>query len=347
MPVDGVSCAQVGAVRLAYESFGDRADPAVLLVMGQGTQMLAWPEAFCRQLAARGLWVVRFDNRDAGLSTHLDGATRLSQYRLDDLAADTVGLIDWLGLPGAHLVGISMGAMVAQLLAIGHPGRVLSLTCIASSTGSRRVGQPRVSLLWRIPLRRNVSDRSGAGEVFARVLQAIGSPAYPAHVDLLRELGARCYDRGHDRRGSLRHLLAVMRAPDRTSALRRVRVPTLVVHGLADPLVQVSGGRAVAAAVPGARLVTVPGMGHDLPRELWPLLADEVDAVVRLGERQAARVGQSQSTSAVVAPPDKRAYPGPRSTNGAGAADRSCPRSRPDAGSSTTGSSGGPVTTTP
>ena len=277
--------ADVGPVRLAYESYGDNTDPTVLLLMGQGAQMLAWPDGLCRALTGCGLHVVRFDNRDAGLSTHVrHGRLSLSPYTLDDMAGDALGLMDAVGSHTAHLVGISMGGMLAQLLAIQQPARVLSLTCIASSTGSRRAGWPQPSLLRRIPLRRTVSDRDGAGDLFVRVLQAIGSPAYPVDVDHVRALGSLCYDRGYDPRGSLRHLLAVLRAPDRTSSLQRLRVPTLVVHGAADPLVPVSGGRALATAIPGARSVTVPGMGHDLPPQLWPLLVEEIHAVVVRGE---------------------------------------------------------------
>lgn len=271
-----VRYADVGQVRLAYETFGDPADPALLLVMGQGAQMLVWPDGFCAGLAARGHHVVRFDNRDAGLSTHLSG---WAPYALSDLAGDTVRLLDALGIASAHLVGISMGGMIAQVVAIGHPERVRSLTCIASSTGSRRVGRPHARLLRRLPVRRVAADRSQAGELFARVLTAIGSPAYPVDPAQLREVGARAYDRAFDPRGGLRQLVAVVRAPDRRPALRRVRVPTLVVHGDRDPLVDVSGGRAVADAVPGARFVTVLGMGHDLPREVWPLLTDEITAL--------------------------------------------------------------------
>lgn len=284
MAANEVHYAEVGSLRIAHEDFGNRSDPAVLLLMGQGAQMLAWPDGLCHELADRGLHVVRFDNRDAGLSTHLRRPPLLlSPYTLDDMAADALGLMDVIGLPAAHLVGISMGGMLAQLLAIRHPARVLSLTCIASSTGSRRTGWPRPSLLRRIPLRRNVSDRDGAGDLFVRVLQAIGSPAYPVDAAHVRALGSRCYDRGYDPRGSMRHLLAVLRARDRTSALQQLRVPSLVVHGTADPLVPVSGGRALATAIPGARSVTVPGMGHDLPPQLWPLLVDEIHAVVVRG----------------------------------------------------------------
>lgn len=278
-----VRYADVRGLRLAYETVGADHHPAVVLVMGQGTQMLAWPDGLCRSLAERSLYVVRFDNRDAGRSTHLPGR-RLLGYTLDDLAADTVGLVDALGLGRVHLVGMSMGAMIAQLVSIQRPDRVLSLSCIAGSTGSRRVGQPTPSVLSRIPLRRSVTDRDEAGRLFARVVRAIGSPAYPVDVDELRALGARCYDRGYHPRGALRQLLAVARATDRTSALRQLRVPTLVVHGAVDPLVHTSGGRAIAAAVPGARLVTVPGMGHDLPPALWPLLVEQIHAVVVRGE---------------------------------------------------------------
>lgn len=277
------SSAKVGGLELAYETFGTTG-PTVLLMMGQGTQMLAWPDIFCGSLAAQGFRVVRFDNRDIGASTHVPGRS-LRPYTLDDLAADAVGLLDVLEVPAAHLVGMSMGAMVAQLVTIAAPERVLSLTCIASTTGSRSAGLPRPALLRRIPLRRNVSDRDQAGELFSRIVQAIGSPAFPIDPAHLRDLGARSYDRGHHPLGSLRQLVAVVRAGDRTSALRRVRVPTLVVHGDADPLVRVSGGRAVAAAVPGARLVTVRGLGHDLPPQIWPLLVEEICAIVVQGER--------------------------------------------------------------
>jgi pimeloyl-ACP methyl ester carboxylesterase len=283
-----VSFADVGAVRLAYERLGDPDGVPVLMVMGQGTQMLAWPDGLCRLLTARGLHLIRYDHRDAGLSTHLHGAGLLA-YSLDDLATDASGLLDALGLASVHVVGMSMGAMVGQLLAIRHPERVRSLTCIASSTGSRRVGRPSPRLLRRLPVRRAAADRTAAGEVFARVLQAIGSPAYPVDAAVLRDLGARCYDRAHDPQGGLRQLLAVVRAPDRTAALRRLQVATLVVHGDADPLVAVSGGRALAAAVPGARLVTVRGLGHDLPPQVWPLLVDEVAGLV--ARSQAARRG--------------------------------------------------------
>lgn len=268
--------ADVGPVRLAYETFGDPADAPLVLVMGQAAQMLGWPDRFCAGLAARGHHVVRFDNRDAGLSTHLSG---WAPYALADLAADTVSLLDALGFGAAHLVGISMGAMIAQLVAIGHPDRVRSLTCIASSTGSRRSGRPHPGLLRTLPLRRVARDRTQAGELFARVLTAIGSPAYPADPGDVRDVGARAFDRAFDPRGGLRQLVAIVRAPDRTEGLRRLRLPTLVVHGDSDPLVDVSGGRAVADAVPGARFVTVLGMGHDLPRELWPLLTDEISSL--------------------------------------------------------------------
>jgi pimeloyl-ACP methyl ester carboxylesterase len=210
-----VSYVDVGPVRLAYESFGDPSHPLVLLLMGQGTQMLAWADPFCTRLAERGLHVVRFDNRDIGLSTHLP-RKGLRQYTLDDLAGDTLGLLDALGVRRAHLVGLSMGGMIAQLVAIGAPERVLSMTCIGSSTGSRRVGRPKPALLRRLPLRRSVSDRDGAGELFARIIAAIGSPAYPGDPERLRDLGARAFDRGSHPRGALRQLLAVIRAPDRT-----------------------------------------------------------------------------------------------------------------------------------
>jgi pimeloyl-ACP methyl ester carboxylesterase len=293
----GEKLARVGEVDLCYETFGSPDAPPMLLVMGLGAQMLLWDEPFCRQLADHGFWVIRYDNRDVGRSTilrHARVATipqmlrrdpRGAAYSLDDMAADAVGLLDHLGIDAAHVVGVSMGGMIAQLLAINFPARVRSLVSIMSSTGNRRVGRTHPSLYPRF-FRRPRFERSAYIEDFLTTYQTIGSRRYPPDPERKRTLGARCYDRGYHPAGSTRQLMAVLTAPDRTVALGRVGAPTTVIHGDADPLVGISGGRATAAAVPDARLVVIPGMGHDMPPVLWPkIIAAIVENAARAGER--------------------------------------------------------------
>ncbi len=277
----------VGELELAYEAFGDRDDPAVLLVMGLGTQMLAWPDEFCADLVAAGRYVVRFDNRDCGLSTHLDALPvpdpakvllrrERAPYRIDDLAADTLGLMDALGLEQVDLVGASMGGFIAQTVALRSPQRLRSLTLIMTSTGARRVGYPVPKVARQLLRRRRVSTRDEAIAMTLRVFRLIGSPGYAFDEEYLQRQAGLSYDRAYDPRGYLRQLAACLTQPDRTAALRTLRVPTLVVHGLADPLVSPSGGLALARAIPGSRFVGFSGMGHDLPRPLWPELAREI-----------------------------------------------------------------------
>ncbi len=279
--------AQVGQLKLCYETFGDPAAQPLLLVMGLGSQMILWDEEFCEQLAARGFWVVRFDNRDVGASSILRDApipkrwqlltrdARCAAYSLDELASDAVGLLDHLEIEAAHVVGASMGGMIAQLIAITHPDRVLSLVSIMSTTGNRRVGRPhpRMALRMLRPARR---DRAGYIEDHLETYRAIGSSRFAFEEEQKRERAARCFDRGFHPAGSARQLAAIIAAPDRTAALGRVRVPATVIHGDADPLVGVSGGRATAQAIPGAKLLILPGMGHDMPRELWPQILDSI-----------------------------------------------------------------------
>jgi pimeloyl-ACP methyl ester carboxylesterase len=301
MAADEISRARVGDIEIAYETFGRRTDPPLLLVMGLGTQMLGWPDEFCAGLADRGLFVIRFDNRDVGLSTHLDdapkpdiyaifgGDTSTVSYTLSDMAAETVGLLDALGIDDAHVVGASMGGMIAQAVAIEHPERVRSLTSIMSTTGDRSVGdatQQAIGALMAPPARtrEEAVERSVAG---ARI---IGSPGYELDEAAVRERSGRSFDRAHDPLGVARQFAAVLASPDRTPRLRSLRVPTLVIHGRDDPLVRVSGGEATAAAIPGAELVVIDGMGHDLPRPLWSRITDLiVDLVERVEpERRAA-----------------------------------------------------------
>jgi pimeloyl-ACP methyl ester carboxylesterase len=287
----GERFARVGELTLCYETFGPENAPAVLLVMGLGSQMILWEEEFCAALVARGSRVIRFDNRDVGRSTIFRDAPppplrqllardrRAAAYSLDDMAADAVGLLDQLGIERADVVGASMGGMIAQLLAINHPTRVRSLTSIMSSTGRPWVGLPQARMV-RLLLRRARADREGFIEDFSATLRAIGSRTYPPDPLLLRELAARCWERGYHPAGTARQLAAIMTAWDRTDALRRLRLPALVLHGREDALIRPSGGRATASAIPGARLVMLAGMGHDLPRPLWPLIVDAIAALL-------------------------------------------------------------------
>src|SRR3989441_1048608 len=282
-------CDVGGGVTLCFETFGERSDPTALLIMGLGTQMVAWPESFCRQLAARGLYVVRFDNRDIGHSTHLSGpvpttaqilrrSRRAARYTLADMAQDTAGLLRELALGPAHVIGASMGGMIAQTLAARHPEQVRSLVSIMSSTGNRWTGQPalRVYPIFPIFLRRAPARRDAFIAHMEALFAAIGSRGVPRDPEDIRAIAAASYDRDHDYRGPLRQLAAILASGDRTPELRQISAPTLVIHGSADPLVGLSGGRATARAIPGAELMIVPGMGHDLPRALWPQLIDAI-----------------------------------------------------------------------
>jgi pimeloyl-ACP methyl ester carboxylesterase len=283
----GEQLAAVGGLELCYETFGSPADPPLLLIMGLGAQMILWDEDFCAELTQRGFFVIRFDNRDVGRSTILRDAPvpsrtqlilrdrRGAPYSLDDMAGDASGLIDRLRLGPVHVVGVSMGGMIAQLLTINYPRRVRSLVSIMSTTGSRRVGQahPR---LWARMLRRPRRGREAYIEDFIATYRAIGSPDYPTDPEVLQARAARCFDRGLHAAGTARQLAAVLTAADRTPLLAEVRVPTSVIHGGSDQLVMPSGGKATAKAVPGARLTILPGMGHDLPRPLWPEVIDAI-----------------------------------------------------------------------
>ncbi|MGZ4321129.1 MAG: alpha/beta fold hydrolase [Solirubrobacteraceae bacterium] len=283
----GEQFARVGEIDLCYETFGDPGAPPMLLVMGLGGQMVLWDDRFCDTLAERGFFVIRFDNRDVGRSTILrelgvPSRTQLflrdrrgAKYSLDDMAGDAAGVMRRLDIAAAHVVGVSMGGMIAQLLAIQHPRRVRSLVSIMSTTGNRRVGQahPR---LWPRMVRRPRRDREGYIRDFIETYQTIGSTRYPPDPERMRGRAERCFDRGLHPSGAARQLAAVITAYDRTPFLRELNVATTVIHGSADPLVRPSGGRATARAIPGARLLMLEGMGHDMPPELWPEIIDAV-----------------------------------------------------------------------
>ncbi|MBB4691547.1 alpha/beta fold hydrolase [Paractinoplanes abujensis] len=287
---------RANGIDVRYETVGDPGDPALLLIMGLGAQLTDWPDEFCAQLAARGFHLVRFDNRDAGLSTAFDslgqpdtaailrGDPATVPYLLSDMAADAAGLLKELGITRAHVVGASMGGMIAQQLTIDHPGLVASLCSIMSTTGDRTVGRPTpeaAAALMRPPATTREEILAGA----TATSRVIGSPAYPATDEWLQQRAAAKYDRSFRPRGTQRQYAAIIASPDRTAALGAVTAPTLVVHGEADPLIDVSGGRATAAAVPGAELLVIPGMGHDLPQALWPQIIDAIAT-------NAARAGQ-------------------------------------------------------
>ena len=290
------SFCRVGDIELCYEAFGDPADPAMLLIMGLGTQMLGWQEEFCEQLAARGFFVVRYDNRDIGRSTILGEAPvptlgqiirrdkRAASYTLAEMAADGVGLLDHLGIERAHVVGASMGGMIAQTIAARRPERVLSLVSIMANTGSRWSGQPALRTYPKF-LRPLSSDRQTYIDQAADLFAWIGSPGFDRDEPALRDLLGRMYDRGHDPGSTARQLSAILASGDRTAELRHITAPTVVIHGTADKLVAPSGGRATARAIPGARLVMIKGMGHDLPRGAWPQM---LDAIVENATRTAA-----------------------------------------------------------
>jgi pimeloyl-ACP methyl ester carboxylesterase len=293
--------AAANGIELCYQEMGDPDGQPLLLVMGLGTQMIAWDEGFCSLLAERGFRVVRFDNRDIGRSTKIEsagmpprvdmmlGRRGSAAYLLPDMAADTVALMDRLEIDSAHVVGASMGGMIAQTVAIEHPERVRSLVSIMSNTGSRWTGLPSRKAM-AVLLGRPPRGRDAAVERTVRTFKAIGSPGYPFDEERVRGIAGRSYDRGHSSAGVIRQLHAITASGDRTQALRGVRVPATVIHGNRDPLVRPAGGRATARAIPNARLKMIDGMGHDLPRQLWPVFAEEIAATA---ERDRSPVKQA------------------------------------------------------
>jgi pimeloyl-ACP methyl ester carboxylesterase len=293
-------------ITLCCETFGDPSDPAALLIMGLGTQMVAWQEDFCVELASRGLHVVRFDNRDIGRSTHVHGrppttgqllrrSRRPASYTLADMADDAAGLLSELKLASAHVIGASMGGMIAQTLAAHHPQKVRSLVSIMSNTGSVWSGRP-AARLYPILLSAPPRGRDAFIARAERVFAAIGSPGLPRDPDDIRKLAAASYDRDHDPDGPGRQLAAIIASGNRTAELRAIVAPTLVIHGTADPLVAYSGGRATARAIPGAKLMRIEGMGHDMPRAVWPRLIDAI----------AAHASQADGTPEPHLPPQAR-----------------------------------------
>ncbi|MFI9380962.1 alpha/beta fold hydrolase [Kutzneria sp. NPDC052558] len=282
-------------ITLEYDTIGDPGDPALLLVNGLGTQLIAWDPGFTRLLVDKGFHVIRYDNRDIGLSQSFDdapldvpavlaGDASSAPYQLSDMADDAAGLLTALGIERAHVLGVSMGGMIVQELLIRHADRLLSACSIMSTTGDRSVGEstPEAVATLQSPA---PDTAEAAGELAIQATKVIGSPGFPLDAERIRNSAIAAFERSRRPMGFLRQMAAVMAAGDRTEALRSVAVPTLVVHGEADPLLAVSGGRATAAAIPDSRLLTIPGVGHDLPREVW---AQVIDAVADNAARSAA-----------------------------------------------------------
>lgn len=292
--VEGIRTAESNGMTLAYETFGAESAVPILLVMGLGTQMLGWDTEFCQMLADRGHFVIRFDNRDMGLSTHLDDIPRgqpiaaffgrKPAYLVSDMAQDTAGLVAALGLDSVHVVGISMGGCISQSLALERPDLVRSLTSISSSTGSRRVGRPRFDVARHLLFRKPAKSRDEAIALSVAMLHRIGSPGYPFDLDRVQKIAGEAYDRCYDPAGGTRQFAAILGSPDRTQALAGLDLSTLVLHGEADPLITITGGIATARAIPGARLETFAGVGHEIPQPLWSKYVDEISAVVEAGE---------------------------------------------------------------
>jgi pimeloyl-ACP methyl ester carboxylesterase len=283
-----MTAASVNGITIEYDVTGDDGDEPLLLVMGLGGQLTAWPLEFVDRLVAKGFRVIRFDNRDIGLSTMMPAPppTRRqiflsivsrrfakSSYLIDDMADDAAALLDHLGMAPAHVMGISMGGMISQALAIRHPDKVASLTSIMSNTGNRKHGKVRKSLLRKLP-RMMVRNPDEAVDKGVEMFRLISGPHFDA--DAARKMGQEAFERSYQPDGVARQSMAISASPDRTHDLGRVRVPTLVVHGLVDPLVMPSGGIATAKAIPGAKLVMYPDMGHDLPLPRWDDIIEEI-----------------------------------------------------------------------
>jgi pimeloyl-ACP methyl ester carboxylesterase len=272
-------------IRLCYDQIGDQSDPPIVLIPGLGQQLHSWPQDFAEALARQGYLVTRLDNRDVGRSTHMSfpapkpwaiirGGNDLRQYHLGDMARDTVGLLDALTYRDAHLVGISMGAMIAQTVAAHYPGRVRTLTSLMSTTGAPRVGRPALSTWWRLGTARPPRSRDEAIQRALKIFRHIGSHGFPFDEQWVRERAGMDWDRDQTSDGAARQLAGIFASGDRTSELRQIDVPTLVIHGDRDRMVHPTGGDATAKAIPGARLETITGLGHDLPRPVWPRLID-------------------------------------------------------------------------
>lgn len=295
-------------IQIEYDNFGNPSCPPLLLIMGLGGQLIHWEEDFCRQLADKGLFIIRYDNRDAGLSTkfeaaglpdmaellsaRLQGRSIETPYTLEDMAADAAGLLDALNIKKAHICGSSMGGMIAQTLAIRHPARLLSLISIYSTTGDPDLPPLQPAALEAL-MTPPPADRQGYIEFNVKTMQAIAGSGFPYDAQFIRDISAKAYDRAFYPPGVGRQMLAVMTQENRKPALASVTVPTLVIHGTADPLVPAAHGRDTANAIPGAQLLLVDGLGHELPwiKEPWPQVIDAIAAHTKQAEIKARHIG--------------------------------------------------------
>ncbi|HEU4428301.1 MAG TPA: alpha/beta fold hydrolase [Myxococcota bacterium] len=289
--------AKANGIQLEYDTFGRASDAPLLLIMGLGAQMVLWDEEFCDLLAQRGHYVVRFDNRDVGLSTKFDhkgvpnvvammqpGADRSSApYTLDDMADDAAGLLGALGVESAHIVGASMGGMIAQTVAYRHAPKTRSLVSIMSSTGNPALPQAKPEAM-AVLMTPRPPDRASNVEASVLAARVIGSPGYPADETRVRQRAGMMFDRAFTPLGTVRQMAAIFAHGSRVKRLAAVTAPTLVIHGVADPLVPLEGGRDTAKSIPGAQLLEIEGMGHDLPPGLWVRLADAIAAHTKKAE---------------------------------------------------------------
>jgi pimeloyl-ACP methyl ester carboxylesterase len=296
IPHSDPASVKVDGVELVYDTFGQASAPPLLLIMGLGAQMIAWDDEFCAQLAARGYWVIRFDNRDVGLSTKFDeagvpdmaalarvqarGEAIQAPYTLADMADDAAGLLDALGAGSAHVVGVSMGGMIAQAMAIRHPDRVRTLTSTMSSTGNPDLPPPKPEAL-AVLTTPAPTDRAGYLEGAVVSWKVLGGSGFPLDEDYARARAGQAFDRGLHPEGIARQMAAILASGSRKEALRSVTVPTLVIHGDADPLVPVEGGIDTADAIRDAGLLIIKGLGHALPPAVWPQV---IDAIARHAE---------------------------------------------------------------
>lgn len=291
---------EANGIRIEYDTFGDKSSPPLLLIIGLGGQMIDWDNEICEALAAKGLYIIRFDNRDSGLSTKFDdtgmpdimeaftanlqGTPIKAPYTLDDMADDAAGLLEALGIDKAHICGMSMGGMIAQTITIRHPQRVLSLVSIYSSTGNPDLPQPKPEIM-QLLITPPPNEREASIEFMVKVFRTIAGTGFPFDEAWIRDLAARRYDRSFYPEGVARQLVAILAHGNRKSALGSVTVPTLIIHGDEDPLVPIEAGKDTANAIPSSRLIIIKGMGHDLPHKgAWPQIMDAVaDHVLKTG----------------------------------------------------------------
>ena len=290
---------KANGIRIEYDTFGDHASSPLMLIMGHSAQMIAWDEELCEEFVKKGFYVIRFDNRDAGLSSKMDdapvpdimdvyhlilqGEEIEAPYTLDDMADDAMGLLDALHIGKAHICGASMGGMIAQIMTIRHPHRVLSLISMMSTTGNPELSAPMTGN-GNFQFKPSPRDREAYIDHAVEVCRLIGSPGFAFDEERVRGWLAKEYDRCFCPEGSVRQLLAILKGDNRKPELSKVTVPTLVIHGSHDPLVPVEWGKDTAEAVPGAELLVIKGMGHDLPRQIWPHIVEAIAANAKRAE---------------------------------------------------------------